>query len=309
MNSVQISMTPAKKRILLDLLHAAFDRAHRKGIDSPIDLVSFGNILRELEHGFSHQTYGHDNLLHLLRGEFHDLINISKNASITPPRYYVELLCKDAPLTRKPIKLLDSLLIDGDVLDHYLSRLAENSAKISSRLNSFEQRLDRFGERGGIFDLLENEFHKIKNNSDLLSKRMSYFEWNFSDNQTRLSSIEGKQRSLSDLIAVLQHKIIKFQSVEAGNKSILPASLSAKESSKKVSIAVGFPGYYVKWRFKAGDFLKANQVIAYCCPSRHDNSGYIPILAPADGFLAEHLICDGDRLSSVHSVIGYIEKN
>ncbi|MDD2728418.1 hypothetical protein [Malikia sp.] len=39
------------------------------------------------------------------------------------------------------MKLLDPLLVDGSILDRYLSRLAENTAQVLSRLETCEQRL------------------------------------------------------------------------------------------------------------------------------------------------------------------------
>lgn len=145
-------MTPQQKKFLLDLIHAAFDLALRQGIEPPIDLASFGKLLRELEPGFSHQAYGHERLLHLLRGEFYDWLHITKDQQADPPRYYVSLLSGPRP-QRKPkaaparpvrdaaLGCLDPSLVDGALIECYLDSLAESWALTQRRFDEIDRRL------------------------------------------------------------------------------------------------------------------------------------------------------------------------
>ena len=143
-------MTPQQKGFLFDLIHAAFERARSQGIRSPIDLASFGKLLRELDPGFSHQAYGHERLLYLLRGEFYDLLYIRKDAEASPPRYYVDLRQQPRAVHRTQSDyhgqaqvpgVIDSSLVDGALLERYLVTLAESSARTQRRFESIEHHL------------------------------------------------------------------------------------------------------------------------------------------------------------------------
>lgn len=144
-------MTQQQRKFLLDLIHAAFERAHSQGLESPIDLAPFGKLLRELEPGFTHQAYGHEKLLYLLRGEFHDLLHIRKDQEVDPPRYYVSIrrgppkpAHRQQSFSHESARMspvLDPTLVDGGLLEHYLTSLAESSARTQQRFDAIEQGL------------------------------------------------------------------------------------------------------------------------------------------------------------------------
>lgn len=143
-------MTPQQKKFLIDLIHAAFERAHSQGIEPPIDLAPFGKLLRELEPGFTHQAYGHDKLLYLLRGEFHDLLHIRKDHEVDPPRYSVAIRRIPKPAHRtqtsrsesaQMLGVFDPGLVDRGLLERYLARLAESSARSQHRFDAIDRRL------------------------------------------------------------------------------------------------------------------------------------------------------------------------
>lgn len=164
-------MTPAQRKFLLDLIHAAFERAHSQGFESPIDLAPFGKLLRELEPGFTHQAYGHEKLLYLLRGEFHDLLDIRKDHAVNPPRYYVAIRRGPRPAHRpqsdhpEPAQMpgiIDPALVDGGLLERYLASLAESSALTQQRFSAIDRRL------AGIQDeLAQSRANEIKMNIEI----------------------------------------------------------------------------------------------------------------------------------------------
>lgn len=144
-------MTPQQKKFLLDLIHAAFERARSQGFESTIDLAPFGKLLRELEPGFTHQAYGHEKLLHLLRGEFHDLLHIRKDQEVDPPRYYVSFRRgpprpayrqqSSSPESSRMPPVIDPALVNGGLLERYLASLAESSARTQQRFDAIEYHL------------------------------------------------------------------------------------------------------------------------------------------------------------------------
>lgn len=150
-------MTTQQKKFMLDLIHAALDLACRKGIELPIDLARFGKLLRDLEPDFTHQAYGYEKLLHLLRGEFYDLLDISKDQTVDPPRYYVSIH-QGAPLSAHRVRTLhpetvrmppaiDPSLVDGGLLERYLASLAESSARAQQRFEAMQRRLAGIEDR------------------------------------------------------------------------------------------------------------------------------------------------------------------
>ena len=144
-------MTPQQKKFLLDLIHAAFERAHSQGFEPPIDLAPFGKLLRDLEPSFTHQAYGHEKLLYLLRGEFHDLLHIRKDQEVNPPRYYVSIrrgpprpAHRQQPFRPEPSRMppvIDPALVNGGLLERYLDSLAESSARTQQRFDAIERYL------------------------------------------------------------------------------------------------------------------------------------------------------------------------
>ena len=138
-------MTPTERKNLTDLFYAAFEMAHEKGQTPSVDLMHFGKYLRILESDFSYQKYGHEKLLHLLR-DFPDLLYISKDATVTPPRFYVALRNKAQQIitSTSPVaapSLLQPQWIAGDLVERYLEQLAQSSAQLHVRLDAQERQL------------------------------------------------------------------------------------------------------------------------------------------------------------------------
>ena len=166
------AMTPQQKKFLIDLIHAAFERAHSQGIESPIDLAPFGKLLRELEPGFSHQAYGHEKLLYLLRGEFYDLLHIRKDHQVDPPRYYVSIrrgpprpANRSQPFHSEPVRMspvLDPGLVDGELLERYLASLAESSARTQQRFEAIDRYFANIQD-----ELAQSRANEIKMNTEI----------------------------------------------------------------------------------------------------------------------------------------------
>lgn len=176
-------MTPEDRTHLMDLFHAAFEQARSADMSPPIDLMHFGKFLRQVEHDFSHQTYGYEKLLHLLR-DFKDFFYIKRDAEVVPPRYYVGIRrSSPRPATRQnqemdglqPLNLLEPQLVDCSVLDHYLIRLAETTALIHARLDEHERR----------FPVIQDQFEQSRANEARLHTQTQ-------EHQHQLSSIQDE---------------------------------------------------------------------------------------------------------------------
>lgn len=176
-------MTPQQKTFLLDLIHAAFDLALGQGIEPPIDLASFGKLLRELEPGFSHQAYGHERLLHLLRGEFYDWLHITKDQQADLPRYYVSLLSGQRPQRKQksapvrpvreaPPSSIDPSLVDGALIECYLDSLAESWALTQRRFDEIDRRLLSVQDELGRSRANETRMHQELRELDAAYKRV-----------------------------------------------------------------------------------------------------------------------------------------
>lgn len=165
-------MTPQQKKFLLDLIYAAFERARSQGFEPPIDLAPFGKLLRELEPGFTHQAYGHEKLLHLLRGEFHDLLHIRKDQDVDPPRYYVSIRRgpsrpayrqqPSSPESSRMPPVIDPALVNGGLLERYLASLAESSARTQQRFDAIEHHLADIQDQ-----LMQSRANEVRMNAEL----------------------------------------------------------------------------------------------------------------------------------------------
>ena len=141
-------MNLADRQHLVDLFHAAFEQAHSNGLLQPVDLMYFGKYLRVAEPGFSHQSYGHEKLLYLLR-EFQDLLYIKMDAEVSPPRFYVAVRKTPAPVRapQRPAapqpsaKLLEPQWVSGGLVERYLDQLAQAMVQIHGRLDVHERQL------------------------------------------------------------------------------------------------------------------------------------------------------------------------
>lgn len=168
------------------------------------------------------------------------------------------------------MKFLDPLLVDGSVLDRYLSRLAENTAQLVLRLEACEQRNE----------LLQEEFEQIKNSSIQANEKIQ-------DHEERLVTIQKNLDSGKD----------KFNSSRSG---------STAKIGSKVPIEGDFFNDYLKWKAKVGDVVKKGQVVAVCCMSKKMVIEYGSIGAPVDGVLLDRLFPDGANLHGKNMVVGYI---
>jgi hypothetical protein len=72
-------------------LASAFDHAHHNEIEQPIDLAQLGGLIRFFDNGFSPQQYGCEKLRPLLE-QMPDVIQLIKDETITPPRYFANYI-------------------------------------------------------------------------------------------------------------------------------------------------------------------------------------------------------------------------
>lgn len=168
------------------------------------------------------------------------------------------------------MKFLDPLLVDGSVLDRYLSRLAENTAELVWRLEACEQRNE----------LLQEEIEQIKNSSIRANEKIQ-------DHEGRLVTIQKNLDSGKD----------EFNSSRSG---------STAKIGSKMPIEGDFFNDYLKWKAKVGDVVKKGQVVAVCCMSKKMVIEYGSIGAPVDGVLLDRLFPDGANLHGKSMVVGYI---
>ena len=169
------------------------------------------------------------------------------------------------------MKPLDSLLVDGAVLDRYLNRLAENTAQLLSRLQACEQHYDR----------LQDEIVQLRNGSIQTERKIDDHENRLAVIQKQLDSGKGKLGS--------------------------SRSGSTAGTGMKVPIEGDFYNDYLKWKAKAGDVVKKGQVVAVCCMSKNMVIEYGSIGAPADGVFLDKSFPDGANLHGKNMVIGHIE--
>lgn len=97
------------------------------------------------------------------------------------------------------MKFLDPLLVDGSVLDRYLSRLAENTAQVLSRLEACEQRSE----------LLREELEQVKSSSIQAYKKVDDYENRLTAIQKQLDSRKKSPDSLEQ---------VKSSSIQADKK-------------------------------------------------------------------------------------------
>ncbi|MFW9608581.1 MAG: hypothetical protein ACMV0H_00060 [Aquaspirillum sp.] len=198
-------MTPQQRRHLTDLIHAAFERAQQQGTTPPIDLAPFGLLLRQLEPGFSHQSYGHEKLLYLLRNEFDELLHIRKDAQSVPPRYAVSLrqglqagrrtTAPPQPRVAVTPPVIDMALVDNSLLEQFLQRLAATSATTDQRLNDMERQLRH----------MANELEQSRANEVNLNQKIKSQEDSSHKNSINIKKIKDNDLLLSkELINIRQ---------------------------------------------------------------------------------------------------------
>ena len=211
-------MTPQQKKFLLNLIHSDFDYAHRQSIELPIGLGPFGQLLRKLEPNFTHQDYGHEKLLYLLRNEFPDMIHISKDQNAHPPRYYISPYLEPRPVKQlqafrpepaKVLAVLDPCLVDGALLERYLASLAESSARTQQRFEAIDRSL------AGIQDELSkshaNEVRMHVQISELEAENKNIIKRNLSGIQNELEKIHGNEVRMNTEIFGLTTALREFK--------------------------------------------------------------------------------------------------
>lgn len=223
-------MTPQQRRHLTDLIHAAFERAQQQGTTPPIDLAPFGLLLRQLEPGFSHQSYGHEKLLYLLRNEFEDLLHIRKDAQSVPPRYAVSLRqglqagrCTTAPPQPRvevTPPVIDKALVDNSLLEQFLERLAATSATTDQRLNDMERQLRH----------MANELEQSRANEANLNQRIKSQEGNSCQHSIDIKKIKDSELLLSKGLININQQIQKINSeLEQGRFNDVELNKKIKE--------------------------------------------------------------------------------
>lgn len=200
-------MTPQQRRHLTDLIHAAFERAQQQGTTPPIDLAPFGLLLRQLEPGFSHQSYGHEKLLYLLRNEFEDLLHIRKDAQSVPPRYAVSLrqglqagrrtTAPPQPRVAVTPPVIDTALVDNSLLEQFLQRLAATSATTDQRLNDMERQLRH----------MANELEQSRANEVNLNQKIKSQEDSSRQNSIDIKKIKDSELLLSEELISVRRRI------------------------------------------------------------------------------------------------------
>lgn len=97
---ILFTQLPSRKELLMDIdkletfkpiLKSAFDYATRNEIAMPIDLAQLGGLIRFMDNGFSPQQFGYDKLRQLL-DQIPDVVQVIKDDSINPPRYFAKYL-------------------------------------------------------------------------------------------------------------------------------------------------------------------------------------------------------------------------
>lgn len=238
-------MTPQQRRHLTDLIHAAFERAQQQGTTPPIDLAPFGLLLRQLEPGFSHQSYGHEKLLYLLRNEFEDLLHIRKDAQSVPPRYAVSLRqglqagrCTTAPPQPRvevTPPVIDKALVDNSLLEQFLQRLATTSATTDQRLNDMERQLRH----------MANELEQSRANEANLNQKIKSQEDNFFQNSIDIREIKNNDLLLiKELMNVRQQ--IRQMASELENIRFGEIELDKKIKAQKVNSEKVLENYKMK---------------------------------------------------------------
>jgi len=182
-------MTPQEKKYLLELIHAAFENALSQDIRPPIDLGKFGLILRAIDRKFSHEKYGYERLLYLLR-EFQEILYIKKDSEVVPPRYFISIRrgqavpvrAQSKPLAEPRMGFLDAALVDSLLVDRYLGCLAENTAKINRRLDEFDRH----------FTDIKNELEQSRVNETRLQSQANQIETELKNIYRRSDDFERK---------------------------------------------------------------------------------------------------------------------
>lgn len=162
------------------------------------------------------------------------------------------------------MKLLDPLLVDGSVLDLYLSRLAENTVQLASRLEACEKRLDLF----------QDEFLKLRDLSRQANK---------------------EKYGHGGIVPIIQQQLGRGESLQIERGGV---------KGSRVDIEGDFYGGYLKWQFEVGDRIKEGQVVAILCLPGSLDAECGAIGSPGDGILVDKLFNSGANLYGPNIVIG-----
>lgn len=211
-------MTSQEKNYLLELIHAAFENALSQDIRPPIDLGKFGLILRALDRNFSHEKYGHEKLLYLLR-EFQEILYIKKDVEVVPPRYFVSIRrglaapvrAQSQLLTEPFLGFLNATLVDSTLIDHYLRCLAENTARIHRRMDEFDRNSAEIKnelEQSRVNETrLHSQAQEIQTELKNIHRRSNEFERNFIDIQKELEQSRVNEARLNSQSYEFQNEL------------------------------------------------------------------------------------------------------
>jgi len=158
------------------------------------------------------------------------------------------------------MNLFDPQCVDASVIDRYLSRLAENTVQLASWSKTCEQRNS----------LLQEELEQLKSSVIQIGRKIE-------DHEDKISEIRNQ---------------IKFSKNNSNSFQIG----FIKDGSRNVSIE-GLPNHYLTWRFNLGEYVRKNQVIAYCDPFKDSSIERKCIQSPVDGIVIERFFPDGRFLS------------
>lgn len=122
-NTKDIKMDATKQKELETILESAFRHADNAGISSPIDLAQLGSIIRVVHDDFSFNDYGYDKLRPLL-DDMPDVVEVEKDDSVYPPRYFASLreaINKDSSSAKKSVAVQTKKVATQEVFNSVLS--------------------------------------------------------------------------------------------------------------------------------------------------------------------------------------------
>lgn len=288
-------MTPEARQHLLELFQAAFALARIDGLLPPIDLMHFGLLLRKVEPGFSHQTYGHEKLLYLLR-DFLDQLHIRKDADVTPPKYYVDFRrdsinakpTNKATKSHSVLKILQPLLVDSSLIDLYLKNLADDAVQIKSKLDQHEL----------CFESIKKELSQSNALIQTYDERIAAIA-------KELEKSKSNEKKVNDALKKLQESIGQPE----GGLETKPSAVKlikksgAGENIKAVAVVLSHSlEYFVKWRFKQGERVRKGQVICEGLIYKKSNVAFTKFGAPCDGYISEICYKTGEGLIGKNTV-------
>lgn len=203
--------------------------------------------------------------------------------------------------------LFNPEFVDACVLDRYLSRLADNTAQLTSRLEALEQRLDSLEKSEKRLFFLDDQFEKVKDISDQSTHKIKMFDGVFASMQKQLDQIHTKAQEMQKAVERLESGVVINQIVR--DKTRVENINISPDSGKRIEIVASdfSVGGYLRWDSKLGNKVKKGEVIAFKFPSKDISVCKSPIGSPVEGILMEKSFPDGQYILGSSVVIGYIQ--